>query len=125
MTESMSDSQPGDRAKLTELIRAIRIALLTTVDRDGHFHTRPVETMRVDEGETTLWFFTDWSSPKVDDIHHDVRVIRKKQKSCGASSSARITREAPTTSISRSCGCASSGQSHADRGSGRRDWREP
>jgi general stress protein 26 len=73
MTESMSDSQPGDRAKLTELIRAIRIALLTTVDRDGHFHTRPVETMRVDEGETTLWFFTDWSSPKVDDIHHDVR----------------------------------------------------
>jgi general stress protein 26 len=29
--------------------------------------------MRVDEGETTLWFFTDWSSPKVDDIHHDVR----------------------------------------------------
>jgi general stress protein 26 len=66
-------SQPGDLAKLGEIIRDIRVALLTTVDRDGHFHTRPVQTLEV-EAERTLWFFTDWSSPKVEELHHDVRV---------------------------------------------------
>jgi general stress protein 26 len=74
MTESMSDAEPGDRAKLIELIRAIGIALLTTVDRDGHFHTRPLQTLQVDQNDAALWFFTDWSSPKADEIQHDVRV---------------------------------------------------
>jgi general stress protein 26 len=73
MTEPTSDAQAGDWAKVSELIRAIQVGLLTTVDRDGHFHTRPVQTLRVDEDET-LWFFTDWSAPKIDEIRHDVRV---------------------------------------------------
>lgn len=63
----------GDWAKLGELIWDIRVALLTTVDRDGRFHTRPVQTLQVEAGRT-LWFFTDWSSPKVDELQHDVRV---------------------------------------------------
>jgi general stress protein 26 len=66
-------SHSGDLAKLGELIRDIRIALLTTMDRDGGFHTRPVQTLQV-EADRTLWFFTDWSSPKVDELHHDARV---------------------------------------------------
>jgi general stress protein 26 len=73
MPEKMSPSDHGDFAKLGELIRDIRVALLTTVDRDGGFHTRPVQTLQV-EADRTLWFFTDWSSPKVDELHHDVRV---------------------------------------------------
>jgi general stress protein 26 len=73
MLEKMSLSGPGDFAKLGELIRDIRVALLTTVDRDGGFHTRPVQTLQV-EADRTLWFFTDWSSPKVDELQHDVRV---------------------------------------------------
>jgi general stress protein 26 len=66
-------SDSGDLTKLGELIRDIRVALLTTVDRDGRFHTRPVQTLQV-EGDHTLWFFTDWNSPKVDELRHDVRV---------------------------------------------------
>jgi general stress protein 26 len=73
MLEKKSQSDPGDLAKLDELIRDIRVALLTTVDRDGGFHTRPIQTLNV-EVDRTLWFFTDWSSPKVDELHHDVRV---------------------------------------------------
>jgi general stress protein 26 len=73
MLEKMCPPDPGDFAKLGELIRDIRVALLTTVDRDGRFHTRPVQTLQV-EADRTLWFFTDWSSPKVDELHHDVRV---------------------------------------------------
>jgi general stress protein 26 len=69
----MSHAGPGDWAKLRELILDIRVALLTTVDRDGHFHGRPVQTLQV-EDDRTLWFFTDWSSPKVDELHHDARV---------------------------------------------------
>jgi general stress protein 26 len=68
-----SASQRGDFAKVSELIQEIEVALLTTVDRDGAFHTRPVQTLHV-ESDRTLWFFTDWSSPKVDELHHDVRV---------------------------------------------------
>jgi general stress protein 26 len=73
MLGNIPHSNPGDLAKVSELIRDIRIALLTTVDQDGRFHTRPVQTLRVD-ADRTLWFFTDWSSPKVDELHHDVRV---------------------------------------------------
>jgi len=65
--------QPGDLKKVNELIQSIRIALFTTVDHEGNFHTRPLQTMQV-EPEGRLWFFTDWNSPKVDELEHDVRV---------------------------------------------------
>jgi general stress protein 26 len=71
--ESMSHAKPGDRAKVGDLISAIRVGLLTTFDRDGRFHTRPVQTLHV-EADGTPWFFTDRRSPKADELHHDVRV---------------------------------------------------
>jgi general stress protein 26 len=73
MFEKLSQADPGDFVKLAELIGDIQTALLTTVDRDGRFHTRPVQTLQVD-ADRALWFFTDWSSPKVDELQHDVRV---------------------------------------------------
>jgi general stress protein 26 len=73
MFPQMSDSDPGDLAKMGELIRDIRIALLTTADRDGSFHTRPLQTLQV-EDDRKLWFFTDWGSRKTDELHHDARV---------------------------------------------------
>lgn len=60
-------------AKVAELLWSIRIALLTTVDLEGHFHTRPVQTLQVERQEL-VWFFTDWSSQKVDEMLHDRRV---------------------------------------------------
>ena len=73
MLEYTARSLSGDLAELTRIIRDIRIALLTTVGREGQFHTRPVQTLKV-EADATLWFFTDWTSPKVNELHHDVRV---------------------------------------------------
>jgi general stress protein 26 len=73
MRNDKAEPLPGDWAKLGKLIRDIRVALLTSVDLDGHFHTRPVQTLRL-EGRETLWFFTGWSSPKVHELHRDVRV---------------------------------------------------
>jgi len=63
----------GARAKMVELIRKIRVGLLTTVDHSGRFHTRPLQTLQV-EHDLTLWFFTDWNSPKVSEVETDTRV---------------------------------------------------
>jgi general stress protein 26 len=63
-------AKTGEFAKLERLIRDIQIALLTTVDGGGHFHTRPVQTLRVDP-DGTLWFFTDMQSSKADELRHD------------------------------------------------------
>jgi general stress protein 26 len=73
MSETICRSEPGDLVKLGELIRDIRVALLTTVDREARFHTRPIQTLEVGH-DRTLWFFTDWCSHKVDELHHDIRV---------------------------------------------------
>ena len=47
--------QPGDLKTVNELIQSIQIALFTTVDHEGNFHTRPLQTMQV-EPEGRLWF---------------------------------------------------------------------
>jgi len=73
MLEYTARSMAGDLAELTRMIREIRIALLTTVGSEGQFHTRPVQTLKV-EDDATLWFFTDWASPKVTELHRDIRV---------------------------------------------------
>ena len=53
--ESMPHAKPGDRDKVRELISTIRVGLLTTFDRDGHFHTRPVQTLHVEaDGITNI-----------------------------------------------------------------------
>ena len=73
MSQNTSQASAGDWAKLGELIREIPVALITTVDRDGRFHSRPVQTLKF-EADRTLWFFTDWSSPKVDELRRDERL---------------------------------------------------
>jgi general stress protein 26 len=69
----MSHTHADSLSKLVELVRDIRVALLTTVDREGGFHTRPVQTLQADT-DGVLWFFTDWSSAKADELRNDVRV---------------------------------------------------
>jgi len=69
----VTDSPSADLARLAELIREIGIALLTTVDEQGLLSTRPVQTMEY-ESEGVLWFFTDWHSPKANELRQDRRV---------------------------------------------------
>ena len=71
--ESAAPAAQGQLAKVLDLIRDIRIALLTTFDRDGAFHTRPVQTLAVEDGGT-LWFFTDLHSDKAHELRADVRI---------------------------------------------------
>jgi general stress protein 26 len=73
MLEHATQAKAGDLAELIRIVRDIRIALLTTVGSEKEFHTRPVQTLKAD-ADGTLWFFTDWASPKVTELHQDVRV---------------------------------------------------
>ena len=59
--------------KLRELIRGIRIAMLTTEEEDGTLHSRPMATQR-QEFDGTLWFFTRKDSAKVYEIERDRHV---------------------------------------------------
>ena len=59
--------------KLYELIKDVRICMMTTVEPDGSLHSRPMWNQEADEAGD-LWFFTRLSSPKVTEISKDGQV---------------------------------------------------
>lgn len=62
-------------AKLAELIKDIKIAMLTTVDEEGVLHSRPMATQK-EEFAGTLWFFNYHDSAKTREVakEHQVNV---------------------------------------------------
>jgi general stress protein 26 len=59
--------------KLRDLIKGIKIAMLTTQEDDGTLRSRPMFTQET-EFDGDLWFFTAESSPKVDEIQQQRQV---------------------------------------------------
>jgi general stress protein 26 len=59
--------------KLLELIKDIRICMMTSQESDGSLHSRPMYSMEADGGGN-LWFFTKLQSPKVAEISKDRQV---------------------------------------------------
>lgn len=59
--------------KLWDLIKDIKIAMLTTVCEDGHLRSRPMVTQKV-EFDGDLWFFTLKGAHKVHEIHKERHV---------------------------------------------------
>ncbi|WP_116809474.1 pyridoxamine 5'-phosphate oxidase family protein [Steroidobacter cummioxidans] len=58
--------------KLGELIKDIRVAMVTTVEPDGTLHTRPLASLAY-ENDGQLWFYTAIDSAKVYEVVNDVR----------------------------------------------------
>jgi general stress protein 26 len=56
--------------KLYELIKDVKIAMMTTVEPDGTLHSRPMHSQEADE-HGDLWFFTQLQSPKMTEISRD------------------------------------------------------
>jgi general stress protein 26 len=57
--------------KVRDLIKGIKIAMLTTVNKsDGSLHSRPMATQEA-EFDGDLWFFTQSPSQKVNEIKKD------------------------------------------------------
>ncbi len=69
----MSENLAEDLKKVDELIKGIRIAMLTTVDEDGSLHSRPM-ALQEEAFDGDIWFFTDEKSGKVFEIDKDHRV---------------------------------------------------
>lgn len=53
--------------KINDMIGDIKVAMLTTVDEDGDFHSRPMMTQKR-EFDGVLWFFASRSSDKVREV---------------------------------------------------------
>ncbi|QNK80305.1 pyridoxamine 5'-phosphate oxidase family protein [Nakamurella sp. PAMC28650] len=62
-----------DAAKVASLAKDIRITMLTTIDEEGHFISRPMAQQEV-EFDGTLWFFAERASRKVGHIIANPRV---------------------------------------------------
>lgn len=57
-------------AKVGELIKDIKMAMLVTLDEDGRPRSRPMQTQDV-EFDGTVWFFTNVNSEKVKEIENN------------------------------------------------------
>lgn len=59
-------------AKVAEIIKDIRIAMLTTVDDDGRLVSRPMAVQEV-EFDGDLWFLTGGDAPMLEQLRRDPR----------------------------------------------------
>jgi general stress protein 26 len=89
--------EKSDIEKLRELIKDIRIAMLTTVDQDGSLRSRPMGTQQ-SELDGDLWFFTSQSSAKIQEVEreHQVNVsyaAPDDQRYVSVSGTARLVRD--------------------------------
>jgi len=65
----MSDTDTGT-AKVVDLAKDIHVSMLTTVDADGYFVSRPMGQQEVDD-DGALWFFAERDSRKVAQRYED------------------------------------------------------
>ena len=91
-------AQAGEGVKkLAELIRGIKVAMLTTVAEDGSLRSRPMATQEADF-DGTLWFVTRAGAPKVGEVERDERVCVSysspdDQRYVSVSGTARLVRD--------------------------------
>jgi general stress protein 26 len=95
----MSENNSREEAvqKLGELIKDVRVAMMTTALPDGSLRSRPMATQE-NEFDGTLWFFTSVDSGKVHEIEDDTHVnvayaSPKDQVYVSVSGRARINRD--------------------------------
>jgi len=69
----MTSTHSEAHKKIGELIKDIRMAMMTTVGTDGALHSRPMATQEK-EFDGVLWFMTRQDSGKVNEIRHDAQV---------------------------------------------------
>ena len=100
MSDEKENSHEESVKKLAEIIKGVKFAMLTTADKDGTLHSRPMATQNTDaEFDGTLWFFTKASAPKVDEIDHEHHVNVSyaetgHQRYASVSGMARLVRDA-------------------------------
>jgi general stress protein 26 len=75
MVSNLVQASEADRAKIAELIKDVRICMLTTAEGDGTLRSRPMATQELKGGfDGVLWFFTEIDSGKVDEVERERHV---------------------------------------------------
>ncbi len=71
---SEASTQGEKIKKLREIVKAVDICMLTTVNENGNLHSRPMSNNGEIEFDGDLWFFTYGSSHKVDEVGRTPKV---------------------------------------------------
>jgi general stress protein 26 len=74
MSEKVELSGAEGLKKIGELIKDIRITMMTTAAPDGSFDSRPMATQKTETFDGTVWFLTRHESGKVQEIEDDAHV---------------------------------------------------
>ena len=74
MTEEKHLSGQEGLSKIGELIKDIKIAMMTTANPDGSFDSRPMATQTEKEFDGKIWFLTRSESGKVGEVQQDSHV---------------------------------------------------
>ncbi len=70
-----SPATADDLRKVAELIKDVKICMLTTVEPDGLLRSRPMATQEIKgDFDGVLWFFTESGSGKVEEIDRERHV---------------------------------------------------
>lgn len=59
--------------QLWEKIKDVKIAMMTTCEKDGRLRSRPMYTQKT-EMRDNIWFFTKDDTPKVDELQNNTQV---------------------------------------------------
>ena len=73
MSEEVTLSGPEGLKKIGEMIKDIRICMMTTADADGSFDSRPMATQE-SEFDGTVWFLSRKDSGKIHELTDDSHV---------------------------------------------------
>lgn len=68
------DKSPEPAAKLRELLKGIKFAMLTTDGPDGRLRSRPMTTQESDYADH-LWFIAPLNGPMVEELRHQPSVL--------------------------------------------------
>jgi general stress protein 26 len=60
-------------AKVADLVKDIRVAMVSTMDASGRLHSRPMATQQA-PFDGVVWFLTSATSRKLDEIEENARV---------------------------------------------------
>ena len=66
-------SRTDEQQKLFDMIKDIKVAMMTTADPDGSLHSRPMWSVQ-GKSDNDLWFFTRASAPKTSEIRDNQKV---------------------------------------------------
>jgi general stress protein 26 len=96
MAETRTDAEA--QQKVWEMIRDVEVAMMVTMDAEGHFRGRPMRAAKQEPGDV-LWFFTEAQSPKTGEVKGDERVLLaysdpRKQNYVSVSGTAQVVRDA-------------------------------